>query len=330
MSKTVGLEQLINLINDNVLSAKALVDGKTSSQNAFNLFFKTAQKYLAEKYSLNPDVLENCGETNDFVYEKNKIIWNQQEEVSIGEFIFRSLVDWIPEKSSYLSFVAYLLKDCKYMVPQYRSVYQAKNKQFRDILKALYKMQRIEENASIDDAINALYPDASYEDKAFWRGLFDSEASLNQPIESSDDPDSELTVEDTIEDVNRNIDSFNTPEDCILQLLDKVETLFSCGKIGNKSKPKVALYFTVELIKHNLKYVDFSFYKNLTSRYECIFDDVAWIEAIYDENFKKKFDSELLFPTQKQQAEKLGVTASAFNQSIKNFEVELRSSLSIR
>ena len=326
----VGSEQLINLINDNVLSAKALADGKTSSQNAFNRFFKATQKYLAGKYNLNPDVFDNCGESKDFVYEKNKIIWNQQEEVSIGEFIFCSLKDWIPEKSSYLSFVSYLLKDCKYLVPQYRSVYQAKNKQFRDILKALYKIQRIEENASIDDAINVLYPDASYEDKTFWRGLFDSETSLNQPIESSDDPDSELTVEDTIEDVDRNIDSFNTPEDCTLQLLDRVETLFTSGKIGNKSKSKISLYFTVELIKHNFKYVDFSFYKDLSSRYECIFDDIAWIEAIYEENFKKKFDSELLFPTQKQQAEKLGVTASAFNQSIKNFEMELRSSMSIR
>lgn len=330
MSKTVGSGQLISLINDNVLSAKALVDGKTSSQNAFNRFFKATQKYLTEKCNLNPDVFESCGDAKDFVYEKNKIIWNQQEEVSIGEFIFRSLKDWIPEKSSYLSFVSYLLERCNYLVPQYRTVYQAKSKQFRDILTNLYKMQRIKENVSIDDAINVSYPNASYEDKAFWRGLFDSEISLNQPIESSDGPDSELTVEDTIEDEDRDIDSFNTPEDCILQLLDWVEALFTSGKIGNKSKPKVALYFTVELIKHNLKYVDFSFYKDLSSRYECIFDDIAWIEAIYEENFKKKFDSELLFPTQKQQAEKLGVTASAFNQSIKNFEIELRSSMSVR
>ena len=319
----------VDSINSAALEARAVGMKTSAGMRIFNRFYRLASTYITEKYRVSP--WDSQGDNR----YPNKIWWSETidgetvktDSLSVGEFILKSLDSWNPEKGmSYTSWVQALLKTYGHLIPAAKDL-KSLSRKYRDEYKEFCRIVKGNPNLNLDYYINVYCSHLSFEERQELRLIHSDVRSLNELCKKDkNDDDGELTLEDTLRSDETVIPFQMEEEEQLLGEIEDCDEKMRARVKSRKGKPKVALFFTVGLIKKHIRYVDFDYYRGLIGKHECISDLIDTLEAFYLKRREEgKEDSKDLFPNQKEQAEMLGITPAGYNQIIHGLEDESRS-----
>ncbi len=303
-----------NLINDNALTARAYILHQNADIRAFNSFYRQTSSYIEEKYR----IASTDGWSDDS--HPYKIWWREKidgemvtsDSISVGDFICKSLEMWDPDKGmSYTGWVDYLLEKCHHRVPATKDIRKLYRK-YRDMYARYAKLKSENPKLTFAYFIQELSPSLSFEKKSELMMTYNDEKSFDDPVSSSDDSDDERTFGDVAE--VKEEEDYEGEEGRLLEEIEKYDEIIRKRVKTRKSQPKVALFSTVSLIRKHIRYLDFSYYRNLIGEHECISDRIDELEEFYEKRRAEgKTEDKDLFPNQKEQAEMLGITSAAYN-----------------
>lgn len=312
--------------NEDFLKAKEVLECKSADLGFFNPFYGDLLEYISEKYSIREDPSEDPYdyESKREITKKFKIMTyvdGDMTEISIGEFILKSLQDWDPETVPYLALVHNLLVKWGARVPVKRTVEQNSHMyQLRSlfaVIKASHPELEIDE-LPFDEklqTLNAYLPD-EYKKKALnLFPIFQPANSLDNSLSGDEDSDTFL---DKLEGTYSSDDERKNPH----IIVEKAYSQFKRERLQNRTAIRIRLYMTVKLIKINKNSLSFDDFRKLATQYPDFIVDIDWIEQIYLTNTANHpdFAFSTRLPSQKQQAEYLGIDYHSYCNSILRYK----------
>ena len=318
----------VNMINGKALEARAYVMHTSMDIRAFNSFYRMASSYITEKYRITSgDGWNDSGHSNK-IWWKEKINGEMvtSDNVSVGEFIIKSLESWNPERGvSYTGWVYSLLKTYHHLVPVTTDVRKL-NRKYSDMYTKYARLKKDDPKLTFASFVNEICSYLSVDKRTELIMIHGGEASLDAPIDGGDSEDEDITLEDTVESEDSESE-FEGSDKELLEEIEEFDEIIRTRVKTRKSVPKAALFFTVVLIKKYFTYFDFSYYRNLIEKHECISDRIDELETFYERRRGEGKDKNRdLFPNQKEQAEMLGITNAAYNQLLNTLKTDSEKS----
>lgn len=311
-----------------------LGNAKSSSDNSiFNKVYTWMDNYLSKVYHVSKDYYKKDEIPHNLEYkivmpsDSNETDNNPDNlektyiEPSNGEFILHSLRKWNPEKAKYLTFVRFLLFNCKYRVSINASV--EKEKALRNARRLFKEKYGIESDKEARVYITTHYKEISAENRESYMYIFSESISLDKPLHLDDDED--FTLLDTITD-NDSQDEIPESFDLFLELLFKE---FSNAQA--RTKPCLSIYITVQVYKA-LYLFPHKILLDYVAKYPEMLNSnlFEWIEKTIETNRLVQntiITNAKFFPSSSQQAEKSGKELHSYLNTIKRYKKALSSSL---
>lgn len=329
---------------EDFLTAKHVVEGKVSSgrsaQQVFNNTFKWLEKHISRTYKLQDESFLNEDSTKDCTYkiimprsfykeesssQSDNENYNEADiEISIGEFILVSLRTWNPDKAEYLTYIRYLLQNCKWRVN--KNIPTDKARAIRNARRLIINKYNLPKGVSDEEVLKKIMhsPAFSAEQKETYMNILSKDASLYTPISSEKDGDNSSTsLIDFIQGK-----AYEQPD---LEPSDSLENIINIYhqaflKTQARTRPFLKVFITVEIYKalynQNTSILNYFATKYPDMIDTCLFQ---WIE----ETIKKNLDEmapesekpiEASYPTSRQQSQKAGKEQHSYLNITKRFK----------
>lgn len=289
----------------------------------FNKVFERLLRWIAQKYELMDEAqIDIAGQSNykykihmpDGVDSSGK---RKYREISIGEFILQSMDTWNPEKSKYQTYINRLLDGWNWKVPKDKTLEQSSNSAF------IYNLKRLLKD---NDDYSFDYEDFSVIlEKYFPNMPIDRKEELIYTYQSNIQLD-DSNYNESGEETSSKKDQIQSPE------YDNKEALFDVdkfigdlyvvfSKLQERTKRRIALYLTIELLKVLSGYVNINYMKLLSNKYPDMLVNLDWIESVH--KLKAEGNEATitdLFPSELEQANFLGIEPDRYDDTIRKLK----------
>ena len=319
--------------NEDFLRAKIVCDGKSADIAFFNKCYSDLREYISERYSIREDPTEDL-----YDYELDTIIIRQfkimmyvdkaMTELSIGEFILKTLQDWNPDSASYLTYIYDLLISWNARVPVNRTetqqVQMYKLKALIDVVKSVNPELNMND-LPFDEILQKLgqYLPEEYKRKLLnILPVFQASSSLDTGISKEEDSDTYLDMVESTYSSDEEIPELKKDP---VAIVEKTYNQFKEAKLQKRTAAKIGLYLTVQLIELTTGYLSFADFRELSSKYPGFIVDVDWIEHVFIRNTEEHpdYQSSTRLPSQIQQAEHLGIDYHSYCNSILSYKKKI-------
>ena len=320
---------------EDFLRAKKVCDGTSTDIAFFNKCFTDLREYISEKFSIREDPSENPldKEHGTEIHRDFKIMMyvdRVMTELSIGEFILKSLQDWDPDSASYLTYIYDLLVNWNARVPVTRTenqqVQMYQLKALIDVVKSVNPELEMKD-LPFDELLQKLgqYLPEEYKRKLLKiLPVFQSASSLDVGLSKDWDSDTFL---DMVESTYSSDEEIPVLKKDPVAIIEKAYNQFKNAKLQKRTATRISLYTTVQLIESTTGYLSFSDFRELASKYPGFIVDMDWIEQVFMKNTEEHPDYQLStrLPSQIQQAEHLGIDYHSYCNSILSYKKKIRN-----
>lgn len=338
---------------EDFLIAKKIVEGKTTSgssaQKVFNNTFKWLEKHISRTYLFqDKSFLDEYSKTKNADYTRkimmpgsfykedsssqsdNEDYTEKDIEISIGEFILVSLRTWNSEKAEYLTYIRYLLQNCKWCVR--KDIPADKARAIRNARRLIINKYNLPKDISDEEVLKTIMysPAFSAEQKELYMHILSKDISLYTPISSEKDGDNGSTE---LIDFIQGMDSGQpdlAPSDGLEDIIGIYHQSFL--KTQARTRPCLIVYITVtiyEALEQSPSFLDY-----FASRYPDMIDSslFQWIDETIQKNIaemtpESKGHIEAAYPSSRQQAQKAGKEQHSYLNIIKRFKNSVEAPL---
>ena len=336
---------------EDFLAAKQVVEGKLSSGNSaqqvFNNTFKWLEKHISRTYKLQDESFLNEDSTKDYTYkiimprsfykeesssQSDNENYNEADiEISIGEFILVSLRTWNPEKAEYLTYIRYLLQNCKWRVK--KDIATDKVRAIRNARRLIINKYNLPTDSSDEEVLRAIMHSRTFsaEQKETYMYILSKNASLYTPISAEKDGENSTRMIDFIQGK-----AYEQPD---LEPSDSLENVINIYhqaflKTQARTRPCLIVYITVEIYKALYKQ-NTSIQNYFASKYPDMIDTrlFQWVDETIQRNMNEMNSNldkqiEAAYPSSRQQAEKAGKEQHSYLNITKRFKNSVKDSMS--